>query len=402
MLPIMAVFAVYLILDMIFLGPLGLNIYDVPIRKAVIGILIVSAVVPMLTRKSKETWPIWLMISMIAFLLVWGVAVPQSNGVNLQLSIAEVQPMVALLLIFPFYFLFSEYGPGKFLWLLQISTLTMGMIIVVLFIITNVLGNWGIGYNVRSFYYNLNDSDFGIYIGGLLDGSFRLMLINFIIFPLMVSYYSWDRINIPMAAFFTAASFATGTRAFVGVAGLVLAAATLRKKPTLALPFLLLGSYLVYTLFIRDSSLRILDFESDLTLTSARYVQFFALVDLFKTHPLMGAGFGASAAVIRSYEAPYSYELTYLALLAKLGIVGIMILFGSLTLWAGRLARQGANGLSISMLMTSIVLITATNPYLINLVGMSIIAFLVALGLWWGDEHAQAPVHKAIWRPSHA
>ena len=52
--------------------------------------------------------------------------------------------------------------------------------------------------------------------------------------------------------------------------------------------------------------------------------QFWPLFEAFLASPLFGQGFGSNAALIRSEEAPYSYELSILALFMKIGIVGFL------------------------------------------------------------------------------
>ena len=281
MLPLMSACAMALIVEMVFFGPIGLNVLDIPIRKVLIGILILSSLVPMLTRKATEVWQVWLLIGMVLFLLVWGIVVPLANGVRLDMSIAEMQPIVAILLLFPFFYLFLEYGPHRYLKVLEISATIMAIIVSVFYVLTNIFGFVALGYELRQFYYSLNETDFGIYIGLLPDGSFRLMLVNFIIFPIMLSFYTWARINISMVALFSFATFATGTRAFLGVAVLVVGVAMIRKRPVLAVPAIAIILYLIFYYVLQDSELRIFDFTSDFTSVSARFSQFFALTAMF-------------------------------------------------------------------------------------------------------------------------
>ncbi|WP_146173388.1 hypothetical protein [Sphingomonas faeni] len=392
----MSLLAMGLIVEMVFFGPLGLLLAGVPVRKVLIGALVVSSIVQMLVRKAEGNWQVWLLISIILFLLIWGFVVPLSNNIDLRMSVAEIQPFVAVLLVFPFYYLFAEYGPKPYLNILVISTAVMAVIVIFLWLCTNVLGLTGIGITARNFYTGLNDSDIGVYIGPMPDGSFRIMLINFVLFPIMMSYHNWDKPNIPWSAFYAVAIFATGTRAFLGVGAIIIGVALLRKRPVLAVPVVaaLAGFASIYILNHQD--LHIFDFSSDFTSSSARYVQFFSLMNLFWRFPIFGAGFGASAGVVRSFDAPYSYELTYVALLAKIGIVGALILGGALTAWIGRSMRASPNWVSIAVLVISVVLMTATNPYLINLVGMSIVAFMVAIGVWANRPVSAlaAPVHQ--------
>jgi hypothetical protein len=129
-------------------------------------------------------------------------------------------------------------------------------------------------------------------------------------------------------------------------------------------------------------------------------MQFFSLMSLFWQYPVFGAGFGASAAVIRSFEAPYSYELTYVALLAKLGIVGSGILVVAIGGWTVRLMRKSPNWTSIATLLIAFLFMTATNPYLINSVGMTIVAMMIVVGVHGGSVATGPPPRVAARRKS--
>lgn len=386
MIRLISLIASILIVEMIFFGPIGLTVYDVSIRKVLIGLLIVMAIVPLLTQRSIATWQLGLVMGIILYLVIWAGAVPIFNGVSLKMTIAEAQPIVAILLIFPFYYLFLQYGAEPYLKIVRICVMVMAAIVIVVWLASNVLGSVGTGLAMREFYINLNDSETGIYIGPLADGSFRVMLINFILFPLMLCYYNWQETDLQWSAFYGVAIFATGTRAFLLVWALIVGVSILRRRPLLAVPAIgvAIGVMAMYAGDLQR--LRVFEFSSELTSESARYVQFFSLISLFLQHPILGAGLGANAILIRSIEAPYSYELTYVALLAKLGIVGSGIVVTAMTVWVARLMKGNPNWPSIVSLLVAIVLMTATNPYLINLVGMTIAAFVIALGITGGNS----------------
>jgi hypothetical protein len=76
------------------------------------------------------------------------------------------------------------------------------------------------------------------------------------------------------------------------------------------------------------------------------------------------------------------------ALLAKLGIVGSAIIVLLLANWLFRLMRRSPDWPSMLALVSSIILMTASNPYLINMVGLAIVAFIIALGSQTSDAFA--------------
>jgi hypothetical protein len=103
----------------------------------------------------------------------------------------------------------------------------------------------------------------------------------------------------------------------------------------------------------------------------ARGAQFRALVDGWLSHPIFGAGLGATAAVTRSRDQPWAYELSYLALLFQTGVVGFVV-YSAGVMWvfwrglqivrsAGLLGRQTMPVLTGS---ACFIAANATNPYL--------------------------------------
>jgi len=112
------------------------------------------------------------------------------------------------------------------------------------------------------------------------------------------------------------------------------------------------------------------DFSNSLS-ALLRKKQFFALLKDWTNYPLLGAGHGAAVAFRRSTDQAWAYELYYVSLLHKTGIVGI-ICYGSWVLWilgaGSRIIRYGQT-LSFKILpvlvgCTCFLIANATNPYL--------------------------------------
>jgi hypothetical protein len=388
MLRLMSFLGVILIIELILFGPLGLTVFDISIRKVLVAALIGASIVPILSQRPMVIWQINLFLGAIVFLAIWGGVVPLVNNIDLRMTVAEVQPLVALLLILPFYQLIRYDGAEYYLKIIRRCSAALGVIVILIWVASNILGRVDIGLAMRQFYIGMNDSETGVYIGPMPDGTFRVMLINFILFPIMLCYYNWKKTNFAWSAFYMVAIFATGTRAFLLAGALILGVSLIRKRPLLGISAAAAVA-LAALIYVGDlQRLRVFELSSELTSTSARYLQFFSLTELFWEHPIFGAGFGASAVVIRSIESPYSYELTYVALLAKLGIVGSAIIVLLLANWLFRLMRRSPDWPSMLALVSSIILMTASNPYLINMVGLAIVAFIIALGSQTSDAFA--------------
>lgn len=102
-----------------------------------------------------------------------------------------------------------------------------------------------------------------------------------------------------------------------------------------------------------------------------RSMEFFALLDGWSQHPILGAGHGAGVAYNRSAEMPWAYELSYVAMLYQTGLIGFILYASGVTwiFWMGvRMIRSG-HPLAVQILPvltgTACFLIgNATNPYL--------------------------------------
>lgn len=113
------------------------------------------------------------------------------------------------------------------------------------------------------------------------------------------------------------------------------------------------------------------DFSGDVS-ASLRRQQLYALLDGWAANPLLGAGHGAAApGLVRSPEMPWAYELSYVALLFHVGVIG----FGAYTagvlwiVWTGLRLLRSVPAVSHYILPTLVGMLcflvgNATNPYL--------------------------------------
>lgn len=122
-----------------------------------------------------------------------------------------------------------------------------------------------------------------------------------------------------------------------------------------------------------DFSSQTIDAGADL-----RHEQLTALVRGWLEHPVLGAGHGASAyGSIRSQDAPWAYELSYMALLFQTGLVGFMTYSAGVfwIFWRGiKIIGEGGplGRMMIPMLVgcSSFLIANATNPYLSKFDGL--------------------------------
>lgn len=102
-----------------------------------------------------------------------------------------------------------------------------------------------------------------------------------------------------------------------------------------------------------------------------RFLQISALHEGFAENPILGTGFGRGVPeVIRSYEKPWVYEMSYNIMLYNVGIIGIAIYLGCIG-WiyhvglklADKYPNERPIMLSLLVGMTNFLLANATNPY---------------------------------------
>lgn len=105
--------------------------------------------------------------------------------------------------------------------------------------------------------------------------------------------------------------------------------------------------------------------------SAARFEQATALWRAFENSPLVGLGLGASVDVVRSHDMPWAYELSYLALLMNVGLVGFFIYAGAV-LWVAlkgiQLSRKNVEFamlfVPLNAALCAFLIMNATNPYL--------------------------------------
>ena len=126
--------------------------------------------------------------------------------------------------------------------------------------------------------------------------------------------------------------------------------------------------------------IRVFDVKEEFLNGSPRLEQFYSLFKLFLEYPLFGSGFGSNADIIRSREAFYSYELTYIALIAKIGIIGSFLLGYLLyQLIKKTFIKFKTERALYALSFLIFIFITSTNPYLLNFYGLTIISLWISL-----------------------
>ena len=131
-----------------------------------------------------------------------------------------------------------------------------------------------------------------------------------------------------------------------------------------------------------------------------RQEQFFALLEEWSKRPFFGHGHGAAAwGSIRSFDQPWAYELSYVALLFHTGIVGFAI-YAAAVIWIYRIGLRiirSCDRIGLYMVPALVgppcfLIANATNPYLEKFDYIWVIFLPVALINYWlltGDEKSK-------------
>lgn len=126
----------------------------------------------------------------------------------------------------------------------------------------------------------------------------------------------------------------------------------------------------------------IFDFEND-TSNNIRREQSAHLLNEFTLYPIFGKGYGSTLTTgfVRDASIPYSFELSYLELLYKLGIIGFVafvLTLSTLFLVIRRCEDELVKKISFVVLLTFF-LISLTNPFIVSSLGMFLLSIIFAI-----------------------
>jgi hypothetical protein len=368
--------------EIILGGAAGFQLYGISIRKVLLFILIGGGFFRLTIYPIIYSWQLYLLTFIMFVVIVWGGIVPLFRGVDLSQSLAEFLPLCVFLLIIPV--LDSVYLKGIRLYLNVANwcAATIATVVIVAWLSATFFMSPEFSSLIQLFFLTVTGSDSGYFIGPMPDGSYRVMWISCIFFPLMLAYKNVDKIQFNWTAFYLIAIYASGTRSFLYASLFIVFYACVRRYKE-CIRYFLPGIIFLVTVILCTpdffNETRLFNVSSEFDSDSARGEQLLSLLNLFNDNLFFGAGFGAHAEVVRSMEAPYSYELTYIALLAKLGILGsvLVVIILTMAVCKALLIRLPNMGQSI-VIATAFLFITSTNPYLLNLVGLTISVFMIA------------------------
>lgn len=336
--------------------------------------------------------PLWFLLLMSIVAMVWGLAgIMQGNPVEAAFDYIRLYVVYIFVYMLLVTYLANVDYYRSILWLLIISGLLISLtmfipflqvIFGINFLPEPVVKEMFLQVGVHSGYVQTNN----------VNTASLIFIIPFIISYLIVNHESKKNIWVIISLLiFLVASFISGRRVlwfvtivspvmilmlFIGIK-CAINIALAKKMIVLAVGGILLLSFVTYTIvhieLIEFSGLseRVADFFTS-DETGPRSVQAKFLLDLFYENIVFGTGFGGAADF--SKNNPWTYELTYVQLLANVGILGvtaissIMLYFFVWTIKALRMSNMSKMefGINLSILngMLCYLIAAATNPYL--------------------------------------
>jgi O-Antigen ligase len=384
--------------EMVLAGPGYWHFAGIPIRRTLVATLTLWMLLMCVLGRAKLRGGHVVLIGIVAISMVlWIFMIPAARSSN-SLSYA-VQEGFPLALLFSGILTHAYYRNNLAAW--AIVRYTAGLALGTVALIAIVV--WAIGALLVDdpllvalgfvSYFTLGSESVepSIYVQQMPDGFFRVMWITSTLLPVGLIYSLAQR-KLGASLLFSAALFASYTRALwlsalVGLVWLSFRYATTGYRvrinfQVVALVLLVIFGLAGFDLARGEEASVVSRAWGRLVTTftdesaSDRVDQIIPLVDAWLLAPILGLGMGSAAAISRSDVAPYLYELTYLALLMKIGIVGILIFSAMIAVLLLRTAAYGARVAHIEASVLAFLLACSTNPYLLNLVGLSLLIFL--------------------------
>jgi hypothetical protein len=329
-------------------------------------------------------------------LIIWMVCVPLLNGESLGYAFDEASSIFIYVLYFPLLQLFRsnlinwEQVKSYFINLV----LCVAVCQIVLWIIGTIDIDQGVvnRYLLIAFFNTsiLSENEQSIFVGPMPDGFYRVMWISTLymipafFFILankrMKKIYKYLACSILIFAIFISYTRSIWLGIILGSIYLVTQQANIPKTVIVCgLIMLSINVFLMSSVINLSSIIPERMIMSQDAGTLERLYQVPWLIDKWLQHFFIGTGFGGFADYVRIPDAPYNYEFTALALLMKLGIIGITLWIGCIVYFIRKtwgLAVKNNQDRQLAFTLASLiafVIAGMTNPYIFNFVGMAIL-----------------------------
>ncbi|MEE9455421.1 MAG: O-antigen ligase family protein [Paracoccaceae bacterium] len=383
-----------LIFDIIFLGPIGVRLWGgVTERHLLLFLSLGISLVFLLKRRSCSLSLFYTLFAAALYIVVWGLFIPLIAQGGVSSALSEIKPLMYLFFIPSALRIRNNNNMDVIRRDVLLWSLILGSVIVFVWFKATISAETTYALGIKSFYSYASGTSDGIYIGPMPDSSFRVFWISCAIFPWSILLLKRsDKLWGLSAILFLCAAYATGTRA-IFYTSVIAFLFTLYKHVSFRARLVSLGALvLILSLsldygFTRFEEARMFEVRSDFNSDSARYTQTMSLIESWQDSIFLGRGLGSSADVVRSKFAPYSYELTYVALLMKTGVLGVIFavaIFMSVHFSIHSFSRYRSPNINrngpFSVGLVLFLMVTFTNPYLFTIHGLVLLTGLLIGG----------------------
>ena len=392
-----------LLVDVAFFGP-GIAFPGVPfsIRRALFLIAIAAALgLRCLARRSFTRPEIGLLSAILLLVVGWVLVIPRVGGYSMGHAIADASPWTALVLVavwpWPDWDRRLDWAKTRKLVLALGLVLACVHVLIWALLITNTVSRTEFYVAAEVLLGSDQQGDPYIRIAEVPTGfrifwSSSIFLLGCVYF--LVAYPPRSRRVLWwfMLLLICFAMWATQIRAFL--AALFIGGAAwpcvrllgrygLLSRPRAQVMLFWIAGVLLVSIAINPAVLQATGFAREGDADAEREEQAQPLLDQFLEQPVLGSGFGSyTPRVVRSDEFPFSYELTFYALLMKLGIGGMAVLVAALLLAlkcirADLAARSKPRVFALWVAFTTGLWFSgATNPMVTSFVGMAVLVLV--------------------------
>jgi hypothetical protein len=333
-----------------------------------------------ITKKELE-----IQLLLILFLIIWGWVIPLIAGTEVRNSLGDSLPFYGILFLIPIYEYINYYiswDDAKIFIFRIIKTLAIIHILLMLLFYLYEFDNEKLQFINNILEGGANSINIGYRPDfGVLSGSSIFLFIGLYL-ALTSKKKSFLDIIIIISAIIL-----TGTRS-LGIGAVLLILFYLvknnlninSKKIILGFTFFLVSITIPIVVIIKYGFFNSSVLSRDVS-DEYRVQQISGIIEKIINNPFFGIGFGGHTDLVSNESAPYSYELSILALMMKLGIIGTIFLatifykYMSNSYNCNLTNYKSKRNTFWFLTVVIIVFIANTNPYLFSFLGFYLISF---------------------------
>lgn len=406
--------AVLLLVDLIVGGPQGI-VPGTPIRHFLYALALVALAFGAIRHRSLRVnpygWPVLLIAGFLFLNILWATAVPLVNGGSLRLAFEDADAFLMLLLV-PLALL-QRNNVRRTVNVMQHVIVYLALVVAVAQIVVWLLvalgfeSKWSMMVAVKEFFGETSEAR-GIYVGESEGNLFRVFWISSIwhligFFWVRAVFRSsttrWAAYGIFAFAIYVSYTRGLWFALVIAICAVLLVRfykvrklSLLKDDDSLAMIVVALAfvAAVIFMQTIRDRVRAVVSWDAE-QVTEINDAQFSVqerirqapyLINKWRQQPVIGTGYGGYVQqYVRNAREPYSYENIPLMMLMKLGIIGLVWFGAFFIAVAVSAVRRGVpyavdNAHFVGALV-ALLLVSATNPYLINFVGMAVLSALL-------------------------